>query len=91
MAIQLITYDLRAPGKNYAALFAAIENLGPSCRFPQSVWLVDTNLSSVSIAQRLQGHMDTNDQILVVELRGDWAVNNAPGHVIPWLRQHLAP
>lgn len=66
----LITYDLRAPGKDYAALFAAIQAMGTRYVHPlKSVWIVDSLKTSQEIATILWSKMDHNDLLIVTEYR----------------------
>jgi hypothetical protein len=67
--VYLLTYDLRAPGKNYDSLYKALasypdryhsETLG-------SVWFIRGSypLSAATIFDHIKQHIDTNDRLFV--------------------------
>lgn len=69
--IYAITYDLKAPGRNYDKLHAAITSCGAWWHFLDSTWLVDTTLGAAGIWARLEPHIDQNDNLLVVSIGTD--------------------
>lgn len=79
----LITYDLRAPQRDYSSLYRVIESLGSGHRrLLESVWLVQTPSTSAQVAAQILPHLDQNDGILVapvteglVGLRLDQAID----------------
>lgn len=69
MTKYLITYDLKTPGKNYSGLYEAIKGLGAWWHYLDSTWIIKSQtLDSTQIFNRLQPHIDNNDNILVVEI-----------------------
>ncbi len=90
MAVQLITYDLRRPGQDYAGLYVAIQSLGTWWHGVESVWLVETNSSSAQIRNALNAHINANDSLLVANLGGDWATLGLVKDYTEWLRKKLA-
>ncbi len=90
MAVQMISYDLRRPGQDYAGLFDAIKALGPSWHCLESVWLVSTSLTSARVRDALRSHLDANDSLLVAGLAGNWATLGLAGNCTDWLREFLA-
>lgn len=70
----LVSYDLVTPGRQYAALYSALETLG-GCRVLLSQWLVRTNLSASQLRDYLMKFVDANDRILVNDF-SDWAAYN---------------
>jgi hypothetical protein len=90
MPVQMISYDLRRPGQDYAGLFDAIEALGPSWHCLQSVWLVNTPFGSPRVREALSVHLHANDSLLVTALSGDWATLGLSGECTGWLREFLA-
>ena len=87
MAVQVISYDLRRPGQDYAGLFDAIKTLGAWWHCLESVWIVKTSLTSAQIRDALRPHLDANDSLLVAALAGDWATL---GLSSDWFRRNLA-
>ena len=82
----LITYDLLTPGKDYHELFDAIESLsGHSWHGMQNIWFVKSvRLTSGSIRDILQNHVDSNDKLFICEL-SDWASYNISKEGVNWL------
>ena len=85
-----VTYDLRQPGRDYRALFAALMSYGAYWHVMDSVWILRTNRSAGQIRDHLMGHMDGNDQLLVVGLDGEAAWYGLPVDGSNWLKQQLA-
>ncbi len=83
--VYLITYDLKAPGKDYEALFEAIKQISIDwCHPLSSVWIIKSNESSANnIYSPLKSKLDENDYIFVCELndnkqgwlnKNDWQI-----------------
>jgi hypothetical protein len=77
MAILLVTYDLRQPGRNYQAVYDYIKQF-TWCKGMESVWLIDTNVGPKSVRDGLSALTDGNDRIFVVQITRDWASWNYP-------------
>lgn len=77
MALYLITYDLKTPGKDYAALAAALSGYGAT-KVLLSVWLLPSVKSASAIwdAINRDGNLDTNDRLLVTEVANEAAWKN---------------
>ena len=88
----LITYDLRAPGRDYPNLFEGIKKLANGWAHPlESVWLVRSGLTQSSIRDALKDHLDANDVLLVFEVKPDqWASFNLSPTQVDWLKKHAA-
>ena len=78
MAAFCITYDLKAPGRDYKGLYEGIKASGKWWHYLESTWLVVTDQKPGEIWDRLNPHADDNDRILIIEVR-----NNKSG----WLSQ----
>jgi hypothetical protein len=76
MAIFLITYDLKQPGRNYQPVFDHIKANYSWCKGLESVWLVDSLKSSSAIRDEIRAIIDTNDEVFVVRLQREWASFN---------------
>lgn len=70
--IYSINYDLKQPGRNYDGLYEAIKNCGAWWHFLGSTWLLDTNLDTKAIWNRLAPHVDKNDFVLVIGVTRDY-------------------
>ncbi|WP_407353295.1 hypothetical protein [Luteimonas sp. R10] len=90
MAVQLISYDLRKPGRNYDDVYEAIKKIGTWWHCLESVWLVKTNSSSGDIRNHLKQFIDKNDDLVVFGLNGNWATYGLSDDCNNWLRNNLA-
>ncbi|MCY4417919.1 MAG: hypothetical protein OXE87_16660 [Chloroflexi bacterium] len=61
----IITYDLKAPGRNYDELNKRIKSYGSWAQITESSWSVMTTQSAVQIRDHLMAAIDRNDKILV--------------------------
>ncbi len=68
----LVSYDLNKPGKNYGDLYDAIKaaSTGKWCKPLESVYIIESSLSALSIYNKLAPCLDSNDRILVIEVKG---------------------
>lgn len=71
MAIILVTYDLKQPGRNYAPVHEYLKQF-TYCKGLESVWLLDTTVSTEAIRDGLGARVDTNDSIFVVRIQRTW-------------------
>jgi hypothetical protein len=87
MAIWVISYDLRAPGRNYESLYGALKSV-PFAHALDSFWFIEAEGPATRIANALRAHMDQNDGLAVIEFTppADWALSaiNAPS--IEWIK-----
>jgi hypothetical protein len=77
MLKRIITYDLRAPGRNYQQLYDAIGKYSPRAKITESCWIVGSDLSVVQIRNGLMQYIDSNDRLFVAALTGEAAWLNA--------------
>lgn len=75
MAVLLVTYDLKQPGRDYTPVYDYL-NRFTYCKGMESVWLLDTSTPCAEIRDDLQTVVDSNDIIFVVRLMRDWASFN---------------
>ncbi len=84
-----ITYDLKAPDRDYKGLYEAIKGSGQWWHYLESTWLVVTNSTSKQIWDQLSPYIDRNDNILIIEIKNnaygllpkdawDWIAKNVP-------------
>ncbi|MBQ2883651.1 MAG: hypothetical protein IJE43_07780 [Alphaproteobacteria bacterium] len=87
--ILLITYDLRQPNRDYESLYDAIKKCGSHWwHYLESTWLVDTNISVDECVNRLRQTMDTDDNLLVVDITGRPRQGWLPSKAWEWIKQH---
>jgi hypothetical protein len=72
MAIILVTYDLKQPGRNYQPVYDYLKKY-TYCKGMESVWLLDTTNPTETIRNHLQLIVDRNDVVFVTRLQRDWA------------------
>lgn len=87
--IYAVNYDLCRPGQNYEGMQTAIKSCGSWWHYLGSTWLVHTNLTAGQIYQRLAPHIDTNDNVLVIQVGNDyqgWLQQEA----WDWIKQRLS-
>jgi hypothetical protein len=76
MALYLISYDLRKPGRDYATLLERLRQLKAE-RVLESVWLLPSGVRTTEqVRNELWQLMDNNDRILVTRIAFDAAWNN---------------
>lgn len=75
MAIVLVTYDLRQPGRNYQPVHDYLRQF-THCKQMESVWLLDTPVAPATIRDQLRARVDANDRVFVTRMQGEWASLN---------------
>lgn len=87
MAVHIVTYDLRAPGRDYGSLYDAIKRY-PHCHMMDSVWLIEASKDAYQVMQDLSKNIDSNDKMFVSEVSGSWGANRR-FECIDWLKEKL--
>jgi hypothetical protein len=75
MTVLLVTYDLRAPGRDYATVHAYL-GVFTHCKKMESVWLLDTPLGAEQIRDGLMKYIDATDVLFVTPLARAWVSYN---------------
>ncbi|MDD4060429.1 MAG: hypothetical protein PHW08_06985 [Kiritimatiellae bacterium] len=89
MTAYSINYDLKAPGRNYQALYEEIKKSQQWWHFLESTWIIITPETPDQVWARLGKHIDKNDYFLIIEVKDrcqgwlpqdawDWIHNNVP-------------
>ena len=68
-----ISYDLKSPEKNYAALSNEIKKLGGWAKPNLSFWFVDSTYTAEQAAKLLRPFIDNDDKLFVVDVRSNTA------------------
>ena len=76
MSSKIIEYDLRQPGRDYDALYKAIQNYGTWAHVTESTWFIKTDETCAQVRDKLLELMDGNDRLFVGELTGNAAWYN---------------
>ena len=72
MAIILVTYDLKQPGRDYAPVHAYLKRF-TYCKGLESVWLLDTTELTENVRDILSRLVDSSDVVFVTRLSRVWA------------------
>lgn len=73
---KIVTYDLRAPGRNYDELYKALHAYNYA-KPTESTYVIRTDKTCAQVRDHLVAHIDANDRLFVAELTGVAAWNNA--------------
>lgn len=70
----VVSYDLNAPGQDYSGVHKAIQSAstGVWCRPLESVWVIQSNLSSASIYNAIAPNLDKTDHLFVAEITSNY-------------------
>lgn len=77
MTCYIISYDLRAPGRNYEQLYAAIRSYEKWAHINDSLWAIVTSSSAVGIRDNLTRFVDANDRLFVIKSGTEAAWRNS--------------
>lgn len=88
MAIYIVSYDLRAPGRNYEPLYKALKSTGTYAHPLESFWLVEAELTAAQVRDALKAHLDKNDGLAVIEFTpsADWALTGINMPSTDWIQ-----
>ena len=89
MATYIVTYDLRAPGRNYDELYKRIRAYADWAHITESSWGIKTTAAATAIRDNLNGAIDTNDKLFVAVVTGPAAWSGLSEQVSTWLKQNL--
>lgn len=84
----MISYDLKMPGRDYSALYAAIKGCGAWWHYLGSTWIVKTTQSIGDVAALLRSTIDQNDSIIVVDITGKARDGWLPQKAWDWIRDN---
>jgi hypothetical protein len=85
MAVHIVTYDLRQPGKDYEPLLKAIRSY-EHCHCLKSAFFIETKQSPAQVRDYLNAFVDTNDQLYVIQMQRSWAATRREP-CTDWLQQ----
>lgn len=90
MKTYIIGYDLNRPGQDYTDLIQAIKQYGTYWHHLDSTWIIKTDDSAVEIHDNLRPHIDSGDELLVIQYQGDAAWSGFKERGSKWLTDHLS-
>jgi len=88
MAVYVVSYDLRKPGRDYKGLSEVLQSSPSWWHYLESTWLIVTSESAGELYNRLVSHLDEGDSILVIQAGSDrqgWL----PKDAWTWIQQNL--
>ena len=88
MSVYLVSYDFRAPRKDYAPLHAHLKTYAWAKPL-ESLWFIKTDLSAKALGTAVANHMDGDDKLVVVDVGSDAAWKNIPNDVASWIQKNL--
>ncbi len=88
MSCYIISYDLRAPGRNYDSLYEKLKSYTKWAKITESTWAVITESSAAQIRDALKTVTDPNDRIFVVKSGVESAWRNSICKN-EWLKENL--
>lgn len=86
----LVGYDLNKSGQNYTTIIEALKSSGVWFRGLDSTWIIKTTESASQIMARLEPLIDSNDELLVIDITGDFATwTGFDQDTSDWLKKQL--
>lgn len=88
MAKFIASYDLHKV-RDYSKLIELLKSWG-ACKALESTWLIDRASTAGQIRDALQGMVDSDDSLVVIELKpgSGWGTRNAAA-AAKWLQTHI--
>ncbi|MCY3645443.1 MAG: hypothetical protein OXH07_00515 [Chloroflexi bacterium] len=86
-----MSYDLRAPGRDYAALYDLLKEQRAWCRVTESHWLIESTDTAATIRDKIGDVIDENDEVSVITIMVPtwWATRNLGKERNDWIRSRL--
>lgn len=86
----LVSYDLRAPGKDYARLWEHLQSYQDYIKPLESFWLLRTSYSAEQVRNTVKQYIDANDRLIVINVTSDAAAwfNLSDKHS-QWIKDNL--
>jgi hypothetical protein len=89
-AYYMVSYDLSKPNRDYKKLHEFLRTFPNWAKVLESVWFVTTNLTAYQVAEKVLQHLDSDDHLVVTEIRFPAAWYNLDSDVEDWLKRSLA-
>lgn len=89
MATYIVSYDLRAPDKDYEKLTEYLKSQSAWWHYLGSTWVIVSDLTAVQLRNEIRAHCDANDRILVISAGGTAAWDGFPTKANEWLKKKL--
>ena len=89
MKTYLIGCDLNRPAEDYPGLIDAIKKFSLHWHHLESAWIVKSDWSAKQVRDHVKPHLDSTDELLVVELSGEGAWAGLNDEAVNWLIENL--
>ncbi len=90
MSTYLVGYDLDKPGQDYSDLYDFLKSFNNWWHHLDSTWLIESGMTTVEVRNKLKKYIDSNDEILVVNVSGDsWASYGFNERGTNWLKDNI--
>ncbi|MBR6588120.1 MAG: hypothetical protein IKK82_11960 [Kiritimatiellae bacterium] len=70
MYLYLVSYDLKAPGRNYEGVFGVLKSALSWWHYLESTWIIRTSLTIDEWNDKLLAQIDRNDSLLIIDVTG---------------------
>lgn len=87
----LVSYDLKAPGKDYEKLWNHLKSYPDWAKPLESLWLIKTSKTPKQVKELIRdNYIDNNDKLFVVDVTGKSASwYNLPEKISQWIKENL--
>ena len=90
MKTLMVGYDLNKAGQNYDDLIKRLKQYDKWWHSLDSTWLIRTEDSHITVRDTLKQLVDTNDELLVVDVTGDAAAwTGFSDKAGKWIKENL--
>ena len=83
----LVEYDLKKT-KHYTNLITAIQKLNHT-KLLLSSWLIRSIYGAKELNDHLKQFIDSDDVLVVIEVKGDWATLRADKKTTDWMQKNI--
>ena len=87
--VYIVSYDLNVPGQDYKGLYDELKKSTNWWHYLDSTWLIYTSESAEKLFDRLSGHLDKSDRILVIRVTNEYQ-GWLPEEAWQWIRQYVS-
>jgi hypothetical protein len=89
MTAILVTYDLNKSGQNYEEVEKVLKSYPKWAKVATTTFIIITDETCTNVANKVNSKIDSNDELLVLELQGNWACSGLKQNILDWLKENL--
>jgi len=86
--ILLVTYDLKAPGKDYNSLYTLLKSAPAWWHYLESTWIIKTDETPKAWSDKIQTVVDPGDRFLVIDITQQSRQGWLPKSAWEWIKNH---